>query len=207
MPEGGERFHSVEFREVEDGLITRLRRGDGDAFEELVRNHSPRLLRLARTLLRSEEDARDAVQDAFVAAFKSIASFEATSLLSTWLHRIVVNACLVKLRTRRRKPEEDIEQLLPRFKEDGHQVQSSVAWPETAETRLQRAQLCALVRQCIDQLPDTYRVVLILRDIEELSTDEVAAMLGTTPNAVKIRLHRCRQALRALLDPHLRALH
>jgi RNA polymerase sigma-70 factor, ECF subfamily len=193
----------------DDGsLVLRLQRGENEAFEELVRAHAARLLRVARRLLASEEDARDAVQDAFIAAFKSIGNFESSALLSTWLHRIVVNACLMKLRTRRRKPEEDIEQHLPRFLADGHQVESTAAWSESPETILQRGELSQLVRRSIDELPDTYRAVLLLRDIEELSTEEVAKMLGTTANAVKIRLHRARQALRALLDPHLRpALH
>jgi len=193
-------------RRMDDAaLVARLRSGDGRAFEELVRRDTPRLLRVARRFLDSEEDARDAVQDAFVAAFRSLREFESTALLSTWLHRIVINACLMKLRTRRRKPEEDIEKYLPRFLEDGHQVESSVGWCESAETALQRAETCNLVRAAIARLPETYRVVLMLRDIEELSTEEVAAMLGTTANAVKIRLHRGRQALRTLLDPHMRA--
>jgi RNA polymerase sigma-70 factor, ECF subfamily len=185
-------------------LVSRLQRGENEAFEELIRTHGAQLLRVARRLLASEEDARDAVQDAFVAAFKSIGTFESAALLSTWLHRIVVNACLMKLRTRRRKPEEDIEQHLPRFLADGHQAESTAAWSESPETMLQRSELSRLVRRSIDELPETYRAVLMLRDIEELSTEEVAMMLGTTANAVKIRLHRARQALRALLDPHLR---
>src|SRR5438874_2357289 len=179
-------------------LAARLRSGDGGAFEELVRRDTPRLLRVARRFLESEEDARDAVQDAFVSAFRSIGEFESTALLSTWLHRIVINASLMKLRTRRRKPEEDIEKYLPRFLEDGHQVEPSVAWCESAETALQRAETCSLVRAAIARLPETYRVILTLRDIEELSSEEVAEMLGITPNAVKIRLHRGRQALRTL---------
>jgi RNA polymerase sigma-70 factor, ECF subfamily len=189
---------------VDGSLVLRLQRGENEAFEELVRTHAARLLRVARRLLPSEEDARDAVQDGFVAAFKSIGNFESAALLSTWLHRIVVNACLMKLRTRRRKPEEDIEQHLPRFLADGHQVESTVPWSESPEAMLERSELAQLVRRSIDELPDTYRAVLLLRDIEELSTEEVATMLGTTANAVKIRLHRARQALRKMLDPHLR---
>jgi RNA polymerase sigma-70 factor (ECF subfamily) len=185
-------------------FVARLRARDGHAFEALVRAHTMPLLRVARRIVRSEEDARDAVQDAFVSVFKSIGGFTANAQLSSWLRRILINACLMKLRTRRRHPEEDIEQYLPRFLEDGHQIQSSVPWSESAETMLQRAELRALVRACIDRLPDTYRVVLLLRDIEELSTEEAADVLGVTPNAVKIRLHRGRQALRTLLDPHMR---
>src|SRR2546423_10306092 len=101
-------------------LVARLRSGDGGAFEELVRTHTPRLLRVARRFLDSEEDARDAVQAAFIAAFHSIGNFASTARLSTWLHRIVINASLMKLRTRRRKPEEDLEKYIPRFFADGH---------------------------------------------------------------------------------------
>ncbi len=163
------------------------------------------MLRVARRLLRSEEDARDAVQEAFISVVRSIGRFEAGSLLSTWLHRIVVNACLMRLRAMKRRPTEDIEEYLPTFKEDGHQNEVNAPWVETAETVLQRTELCKLVRSYIDQLPDNYRVVLMLRDIEELSTEETAQMLGVTPNAVKVRLHRARQALRTLLDPHMRS--
>lgn len=192
----------------DDGsLVLRLQRGEDAAFEELVRAHGGRLLRVARRLLNSEEDARDAVQDAFVSAFKSIGTFESASTLSTWLHRIVVNACLMRLRTKRRKPEEDIEQYLPKFLADDHQVEPNVRWSESAETAIERSELRELVRKSINELPDTYRSVLLMRDIEELSTEEVASMLGTTANAVRIRLHHARQALRALLDPHLRPAH
>src|SRR5262249_40608223 len=95
-------------------LVARLRGGDAPAYEELVRRETPRLLRVARRFLQSEEDARDSVQDAFISAFRSIADFESGARLSTWLHRIVINAALMKLRSRRRKPEEDIEKYLPR---------------------------------------------------------------------------------------------
>jgi len=189
---------------TEMALVAGLRRGDSGAFETLVRTHMPALLRVARRFMRAEEDARDAVQDAFVAAFRSIGKFEAGAQLSTWLHRIVINACLMRLRTQRRRPEEDLEALLPRFREDGHQVERSVPWSEDAETILERTELCGVVRSCIDSLPDTYREVLLLRDIEELSTEEAARVLGVTPNAVKVRLHRARQALRTLLHPYMR---
>ncbi len=189
---------------ADEELVAQLRAGDPRAFETLVRTHSGPMLRTARRYLRAEEDARDAVQEAFISAFRSIRKFESTSRISTWLHRIVINASLMKLRTQRRHPEEDIEQLLPRFTEDGHQVEPAVAWHERADVILERAELSRLVRNAIEQLPETYRVVLLLRDIEELSTEEAAELLDITPNALKIRLHRARQALRALLDPHMR---
>jgi RNA polymerase sigma-70 factor (ECF subfamily) len=185
-------------------LLDGLRSGDAGAFETLLRNHGPRLLRLARRFLINEEDARDAMQDAMVAVYRSISSFETGSALATWLHRIVVNACLMKLRAKRRRPEEDIEQYLPRFLEDGHQLTPSTPWTEPADSILEREELRASVREAIERLPDAYRIVLHFRDIEELSTAETAEILGINKNTVKIRLHRARQALRTLLDGHMR---
>lgn len=187
-------------------FVAQLKSGDGLAFETLVHKFTMPLLRTARRFMHCEEDARDAVQESFIAAFKSIGRFEENAQLSTWLHRITINSCLMKLRSQRRRPEEDIEQYLPRFLEDGHQVEPSVSWTESAETMLERMEVCDLVRASIEQLPDTYRNVLLLRDIEEMSTDDTAQALGITPNAVKIRLHRARQALRTLLDPHMRGV-
>jgi RNA polymerase sigma-70 factor (ECF subfamily) len=188
---------------VEDALVAGLRAGEPGAFETLVRTHGPRLLRLARRFLPNEEDARDALQDALVAAYRSIGSFQSGSMLSTWLHRIVVNTALMKLRSQRRRPEADIEELLPRFVADGHQVEPAAPWPESADALLQRKETAEMVRESIAELPDAYRVVLELRDIEELDTAEVASILGITSNAVKIRLHRARQALRTILERRL----
>ena len=186
-------------------LVAGLRSGDPSAFETLIRLHGTPLLRLARRLLGNEEDARDAFQDSMLAVYRSIKSFEGSAMLSTWLHRILVNACLMRLRTRRRRPEEiDIEPFLPSFVADGHQSVSSVAWREPADAAIEREETRALVRDAIAQLPDAYRIVLHLRDIEEKSTEETAEILGISGNAVKIRLHRARQALRTLLDKHMR---
>jgi RNA polymerase sigma-70 factor (ECF subfamily) len=189
----------------EQRLVARLRRGDGEAFEELVREQGGRLLLVARRFLRNEEDARDAVQEAFLSAFRSLDDFAGNCRLSTWIHRILINAALMKLRSRRRKAEESIEDLLPRFDETGHQVNHPTPeWQDTADGLLERRETRELVRTAIDRLPETYRSVLLLRDIEELSTEEAAMLLGVTANAVKIRLHRARQALRTLLEPSFR---
>jgi RNA polymerase sigma-70 factor (ECF subfamily) len=185
-------------------LLAGLRAGDGKAYEQLVRTYGGRFLAVARRFLPNEEDARDALQDAFLSAFRAIGSFQEGARVSTWLHRIVINAALMKLRSRRRRPEESIEDFLPTFLEDGHRENPGPAWKETSETTLQRQEVRTLVRTCIDRLPDAYRTVLLLRDIEELDTEETAQLLDITPNAVKIRLHRARQALRTLLDPHFR---
>lgn len=185
-------------------LLDRMRSGDEAAFAEFVRRHGGRLLAVARRMLRSEEDANDAVQDAFLSAFRALPEFAGDSRLSTWLHRIAVNACLMKLRTRRRKPEGPIDELLPTFHEDGHATNPAVAWREDAEAMLGRERTRSLVREAIDRLPESHRTILVLRDVEELDTEETARLLGLSTSAVKTRLHRARQALRTLLDPHFR---
>jgi RNA polymerase sigma-70 factor (ECF subfamily) len=188
----------------EQALVERLRAGDAGAFETLVRTQMPRMLAVARRMLPTDEDARDAVQDAFLNAYRSIGRFEGQARLSTWLHRIVVNAALMKLRTRRRKPEEPLELREPAFAPDGHHAARYATWDEDVEELAGREQTRQLVRDAILALPGNYRDVVILRDIQELSTDEAAGALGITPNAVKIRLHRARQALRDVLDAHFR---
>lgn len=185
---------------LEPDLVSRLRAGDEVACETLVREHGGRLLAVARRYVRSEEDARDAVQEAFIAAFRSIGRFEGGSSVSTWLHRIAINCCLMKLRSERRRPETSIEELLPAFDETGHRVLHEESWPESVEAALERHQTRDRVREAIGRLPEKYRTVILLRDIEELSTEAAALALGTTPMAVKVRLHRARQALRELLS-------
>lgn len=182
-------------------LLERLRAGEEAAFEMLVRANTGRLLAVARRLLPTEEDARDVVQEAFLSAFRSLPGFAGGSKLSTWLHRIVVNAALMRLRTRRRRPEESLDTLLPAFLVDGHHAESFSGWSEPADRALERTEIRELVRGQIERLPETYRTVLVLRDIEGMETEDVAAALGLTPNAVKMRLHRGRQALRTLLAP------
>ena len=198
-----EQTHSTDDGDVgkDHVLVAALRAGDETAFERLVRDYGGRLLAVARRMLNSEDDACDAVQEAFITAFRSIDRFEGKSLLTTWLHRIVVNASLMKLRGQRRKREQSIEALLPTFVADGHQAKPGPRWSDSALASLERQETQAQVRACIDELPDSYREVLLLRDIEELDTDTVAEMLAITPGAVKVRLHRARQALKTLLDP------
>lgn len=180
-------------------LVNALKAGHDWAFEFMVRTYGGRLLAVARRICRNEEDARDAVQAAYLSAFRSLSQFEGSAQLSTWLHRIVVNMALMRLRSQRRKPEESIELLLPAFQDNGHHVEQFTDWGVRADQRLEREQERNLVRTCIAKLPDNYREVLLLRDIEELSTEEAARQLAITATAVKVRLHRARQALFTLL--------
>ena len=186
---------------VESDMLSRLRAGDQDAYCDFVRQHTGRLLALARGFLRSDDDAADAVQDAFLSAFKALGRFEGDSSLGTWLYRIVVNTCLMRLRSQSRRRAYSIEELLPRFDETGHHAQPVAAWSENGYERMANAETEAQIRECINQLPEDYRTVLVMRDIEEFDTEQTASILGLSPGAVKTRLHRARQALRTLLDP------
>ncbi len=181
----------------ESSLVARLRAGEDDAYRELLRIHGGRLLAVARRLMRNEEDARDCLQDAFLSAFRAIDRFEGDSKLGTWLHRIVVNACLMRLRSRKRKPEELVDPQLPKFDDYGFRIGPTEMASVSADELLERKEVREQVREGIDGLPENYRTVLVLRDIEEFNTAETAEMLGLTPGAVKVRLHRARLALRS----------
>ena len=183
-------------------LLAGLRSANQLAFDELVRRFGARLLATARRYLRSEADACDALQDAFLCAFKSIDKFTGDSQLSTWLHRILVNSALMHLRARRDCVEADgreIDELLPRFDASGNWIDERIH-SVPAHVPIEASETSAMVRRCIDRLPDKYRIVLILRDIEELTTEEVASLLDVTPSNVKVRLHRARQALKSLVE-------
>lgn len=186
----------------EEALLEELRAGREPAYEELIRLFGARVLAVSRRMLPTEEDALDAMQETFLSAFKALDRFDGRSKLSTWLHRIAVNACLMRRRSRSRRPEESIDELLPEFNARGTMRGSYSSWAEP-EAAAERREIRSVVRDSIEQLPETHRNVLLLRDIEGLDTAETAEVLGITPNAVKVRLHRARQALRGLLDPHL----
>jgi len=192
--------------EREAELVRALQRGDDAAFAVLVRDHAASLLATARRMLGNEDDARDALQEAFLSAFRAIGSFEGKSRLSTWLHRITVNAVLMKLRGRRRCGERSAEELLPTFTADGHHAEPPCPWSDQAVRLLQSKESNALLWRAIDQLPPQFREAIVLRDIEGLSTEDAGVHLGITKNAVKIRLHRARQALRTLLGDCLEDL-
>jgi RNA polymerase sigma-70 factor (ECF subfamily) len=187
----------------EADLIARLRAGDADASDTVVRRFGGRMLAAARRIVGTDDAAEDVVQDAFLSAFRAIDGFQGGSRLATWLHRIVVNTALMKLRTKRRRPEASIEDLLPHFAEDGHWADEPRPWEASADTLLERAETRAIVRAAIDRLPASHREVLVLRDVEELDTDETAAILGLSAPATRVRLHRARQALRTLLERDL----
>ena len=150
-------------------------------------------------LLRNEEDARDVVQSAYLSAFRSLEQFEGAAQLSTWLHRIVVNTALMRLRSRRRKPEESIEDLLPAFQEDGHHVEQFSDWAVPADVLLERSRRAGRSARCVDRLPDNYRRCSCCATSKSGRRRKSRRSSTMTPTAVKVRLHRARQALSTLL--------
>ena len=189
-----------------EALLKGLRAGDDVAFQAMIRQYGGRLLAVARRLLRHEEDARDCVQETFLQAFRQIEQFEGRAALGTWLHRIAVNQALARLRKRAAGREESVEDLQPAFDAWGTRVEPVWHLERSVDDLLDSATTRRAVREKIDSLPPRYRTVLMLRDIEELSTREVAEVLGDSEGAVKVRLHRARAALRTLLEPHWREL-
>ena len=173
----------------ESVLVAALRARDAAAFEYLIRENGTRLLAVARRILPEEADAMDAVQDAFVSALRSIDRFEGEARFTTWLHRIVVNSALMKLRTRRRKPELPLDD----------QVQQLSTPQESPALRAERRQRRESLQRAIAALPERHRRVIQLRDLEERNTRETAEALAISPSAVKTRLHRAHRALREVL--------
>jgi len=205
MPTGA--FQGTETSQDEALLLGGLRAGEPWAHERFVRAHAGRVKALAERYLRNEEDANDVVQETFLAAFKALGKFEGKCQLATWLHRIAVNAALMRLRAKEvrgeRQAEVELEEHLPRFVGLGVHERSPRAFAEPPEDEVMRGEICVFVRACIERLPAMYRTALLLRDIEQLENDEVAERLGISVNAAKIRVHRARQALRKLLEPRL----
>ena len=179
----------------ETDLVAMIKTGDQVACTRLVRLFGPRMMFVARRFMCSEDDCYDVLQDAFISAFRALERFESNSRLSTWLHRIVVNSCLMKLRRGSSRHDMSLEDL-PTFNERGPLTDTV---NPSAEVEMREVR--SAVRRAIDQLPEPYRKVLLLRDIEERDTATTAFLLTTTENNVKRRLRRARQALCALLEP------
>jgi len=180
---------------VETVLVRALQSGDNQAYQHLVDNHTSRLQSVAKNILGNAEDARDAVQDALISVFKGIKNFSGKCKLDTWLYRIVVNAALMKLRVSHRKPAHQLDDEVA-----GKLHDSGKATPLAVVNRQETG---GIVRRTIWLLPQQHRRVLLLRDIEGLSTKQTANRLNLTPGVVKVRLHRARKALGKVLEPSL----
>lgn len=187
--------------DADEALLARLRAGEPQAFTEFVTNLGPRLLSSARRILRNEEDARDATQEAFAKAFSALEGFEGRSSLATWLYRILVNQCLMMLRKKRRHKEVALDALMPEFDIDQCRVEPMWQLSKSVDELIEQKHVRDTIHAAIERLPEKARIVLLLRDIEELSTIEVAEFLEISEGSVKVRLHRARAALKKLLEP------
>jgi len=176
-------------------IVARVRNGDTDAFEELVRKHGRRVYRSLLGITGNAEEAEDALQDAFLKAFQHLPHFEGRSRFSTWLVRIAINTGLQRMRSRKEfdSLDEEKEEFRPR---------NIHAWTDTPEEFYSREELRRLVEKEVMKLPVKYRVALMLRDLEELSTEEAAAALGLTIPGLKARVLRGRLMLRESMVPY-----
>ena len=186
--------------EAEQTLLERLRGGDAAALERLMERYAARLYRLAHGITRNEEDAEEVVQDVFLTLFRKVHTFEGRSALGSWLYRVATNAALIKRPGKRAEVEVSLEEHLPKFIPDGHRAGDRAVlltdWSNTPEEELLSRETGTVLRRAMDKLPDRYRAVLLLRDVEGLSNEEAARALGESVPSVKSRLHRARMVLR-----------
>jgi RNA polymerase sigma-70 factor, ECF subfamily len=186
-------------------LVQRLKARDRSALEDLLRLHGSKLYGVALQFMRNENDAREVMQDALVSVWNKIGSFEGKSAFTSWLYRVTANAALMTLRKKKRR-ENDISLDAPVNEEEdvplpALRLRDKGPLPDTA---VLTSELGEQVRAAIDQLPEPYRVVVLLRDVEELPMTEVMEATGLSEPALKSRLHRARLALREVLLPYLK---
>lgn len=185
----------------DETLAAQAAAGDDLAFETLVSRYDGRVFRLACRLV-SETEAPDILQETFIQVYRHLPSFRGESRFGTWLYRIATNAALMHRRARSRRPSESLERLMPRFdamgRHDGTPEELRLA--SRADELLDRQMLAERARTALSQLPDMYRDPFVLRDLEELSTAEVAETLGLDPATVRQRVHRARLMLRGYLS-------
>jgi RNA polymerase sigma-70 factor (ECF subfamily) len=185
-------------------LVALLQRGQKSAFREIVRRHQEKVYRLALRLTRDEARAQDAMQDAFLQVFRKISQFQEQSAFTTWLYRITVNAALMRMRSERRHQEASLEDASPRFSEAGEIAEPVDDWSTAIDDDAGNRELARYAAEAVDALPAAYRSVFLLRELEELSTEEVAEILELTVPTVKTRLHRARLALRKALSDRVK---
>ena len=184
-------------REEEKRIIDSVCAGDADAFEALVLEHQTRIYNLALRILGNEADAADATQEAFLKAYTSLKDFRGDSRFSTWLCRLTNNVCIDMLRRRKR------QETVPLAREDEDGEETELVLPDPApmpEEELLRREQRDAVRAALAALPEDYRRILSLRELGELSYEEIGTELGLEPGTVKSRLNRARKKLCALLQ-------
>ena len=188
-------------------LVERLRAGDAAALEALMSEYASRVYRLAFGITRDQGDAEEVAQDVFLTLATKTAMFEERAALGSWIYRITTNAALNKRRGKRREVETSLEEHLPAFQADGHREGDRTYlladWSQNPERELLSGETRRVLERALDALPERYRAVVTLRDVEELSNEQAAELLGESVASVKSRLHRARQALREQLTRSL----
>jgi RNA polymerase sigma-70 factor, ECF subfamily len=183
-------------------LVQAAKRGDLEAFSQLVKRYDRNIFRIAQHITHNEEDAQDVVQDAFLKAYTNLDQFQGNSKFYTWLVRIAVNEALMKLRRRRTDKtvsiDEDVET------EEGSMPRELADWGPNPEQLYRQSELSDILKKTIQGLPPGFRTVFVLRDVEGLSTEETAEMLGLSIPAVKSRLLRARLQLRERLSKYFK---
>jgi RNA polymerase sigma-70 factor (ECF subfamily) len=181
-------------------LVQAAQRGDDRAFRELVTRHEDRVYRLALRMLRDEQDAEDVLQETFLSVYRHLDSFRGDSEFSTWVYRIAANASLMKLRSR--KATVSLDEPAPDGEEEGP-PRDLADWSVTPEEAILSSEIRTQMDRALQGLSEALRLVFVLRDIEGLSIEETARVLGISVPNVKTRLHRARLALRASLSAYL----
>lgn len=189
-------------------LFHAAQRGNYEAFEQIVKKYYHRVYRLAYGMTKSQAEAEEVVQDTFLNAFRSLSSFRADSKPNTWVYSIAVNSALMRLRTQRRKPFLSLDEVPNGASINGNvaSITPPGAWSRQPDEKLLTAELGKHIDHAVDELPEKYRLVLLLRETEGLSNDEVASILGLTIPTVKSRLHRSRMFVRERIEDYFRKL-
>lgn len=177
-----------------ESLVKRVLEGDTALFEVLMRRHNQRLYRIARAVLREDAEAEDVMQDAYVNAYENLGQFEGRASFSTWLSRIALYAALARVRKRKRVVE--LDTIPDSERENMQSLQSQLPSPECEASN---SEVRRLLEQEVDTLPDNYRAVFVLRNVEDIDVAEVADILDISPENVKTRLHRAHVLLRKRL--------
>jgi RNA polymerase sigma-70 factor (ECF subfamily) len=185
----------------ESELVSRARSGEGEAFRVIMQRYNPRLYRMARGILRDDAEAEDVVQETFVRAFTGLAGFRAEASLSTWLTRIALNEAFGRLRRRPIEIGLDPEAVEAQGRAPSMQPDDRAG--DDPEQAVAKAQIRLLLEHAIDELPEHFRIVFVMRDVEELSVEETGRLLGLRAETVKTRLFRARRLLRASLQSRL----
>jgi RNA polymerase sigma-70 factor, ECF subfamily len=186
---------------TDETLVARAASGDDSAFEAIVERHQARVFRLA-CRLTSETDAPDVLQETFLRVYRHLASFRGESQFRTWLYRVASNTALMHRRAATRRPAEPLDVFLPRFDAEGRHAATpaELQVASHADELLDRQFLAQKARDVIARLPDVYRDAFVLRDLEDMSTEDVAQALGVAAATVRQRVHRARLMLRGYLS-------